>query len=113
MKTANVLSLKMIKSLIKKRTKKRSKEMGGRNPSLLLMQIIIKKHKYSDEIVPATESESNVRDEVNRRTFEAGYTDRDGQPRKRRDTGAGKGDTPRPCNMKKYRENYVKIFGNK
>ncbi len=54
------------------------------------------------------ESEANVKEEVNRRTFKAGYTDRDGQPR----SSAGKGDVPRPCNMKKYRENYELIFGH-
>ena len=26
-------------------------------------------------------------------------------------TGAGKGDTPRPVNQDKYRENYDRIFG--
>lgn len=26
---------------------------------------------------------------------------------------AGKGDTPRPVNQKKYRDNYVRIFGIK
>ncbi len=62
----------------------------------------------SGEGVSFLESEANVREEVNRRTFKAGYTDRDGQPR----TGAGKGDVPRPCNMKKYRENYELIFGH-
>ena len=61
------------------------------------------------EGVSAFESEANVREEVNRRSHKAGYTDRDGQPR---DSGAGKGDVPRPCNMKKYRENYERIFGH-
>ena len=28
-------------------------------------------------------------------------------------SGAGKGDAYRPVNMKKYRENYDKIFGKK
>jgi len=35
----------------------------------------------SGEGISAFESESNVREEVNRRSFKAGYTDRDGQPR--------------------------------
>ena len=71
------------------------------------MEIITKRTKAPNEIVPASESNSSIRDEVNKRTHKAGYTDRDGQP-----TGAGKGDTRRPCNMNKYRENYVKIFGH-
>ena len=37
----------------------------------------------SGEGVSFLESESNVREEVNRRSFKAGYTDRDGQPRDR------------------------------
>ena len=32
------------------------------------------------EIIPATESESNVKDEVTRRTAKAGYTTREGNP---------------------------------
>ena len=73
---------------------------------------ILKRVKAPIEIVPATESESNIKDEVNRRTCKAGYTDRDGQAKISRNDGAGKGDVPRPCNMKQYRENYVKIFGH-
>jgi len=61
-------------------------------------------------IVPATESESSIRDEANHRTWKAGYTDRDGQPKISRNDGAGKGDVPRPCNKKKYDENYDRIF---
>ncbi len=61
------------------------------------------------DIIPITESESNVREEVNNRSFRAGYTDREGQPR----TGAGKGDTPRPGNKKQYDKNYERIFGKK
>ena len=63
------------------------------------------------EIISANESESNVREEVNRRTCRAGYTDRDGQPKISRNNGAGKGDTCRPMNKKKYDENYERIFG--
>ncbi len=72
---------------------------------------ILKRAKQfqSGEGISAFESEANVKEEVNRRTFKAGYTDRDGQPRS---SGAGKGDVPRPCNMKKYRENYERIFGH-
>jgi hypothetical protein len=32
---------------------------------------------------------------------------------KKRSSGAGKGDKPRPVDIKKYCENYDKIFGNK
>jgi hypothetical protein len=38
------------------------------------------KHKTSGEIVSFTESEANVREEVNRRTARAGYTTRLGEP---------------------------------
>lgn len=76
---------------------------------------ILKRAKgfQSGEGVSFTESESNVREEVNRRTFKAGYTDRDGQPKTTRVTSYSKGDSRRPENLKKYRENYVKIFGDK
>jgi len=63
-------------------------------------------------IVPATESESSIKDEVNRRSYKAGYTDRDGQPMRSRSNGAGKGDAPRPVNQTKYEENYIKAFGH-
>lgn len=43
------------------------------------MQILKRARNAELEIVPVTESESNVREEVNRRTWKAGYTDRDGQ----------------------------------
>ena len=76
------------------------------------MEIITNRTKAPTEVVPATESESSIKDEVNRRTHKAGYTDRDGQPRISRNSGAGKGDVPRPCNMKKYRKNYRRIFGH-
>lgn len=68
------------------------------------------KTKAPTEIVSVTESESSIKDEVNRRTCKAGYTDRDGQPKVSRNDGAGKGDVPRPCNMNKYCENYERIF---
>lgn len=51
------------------------------------------------------------KDEINRRSHKAGYTDRDGQPKISRSTGAGKGDVRRPCNKKRYDENYERIFG--
>ena len=71
---------------------------------------ILKRAKgfQSGEGISAFESESNVREEVNRRSHKAGYTDRDGQPR-----GAGKGDAPRPVNKKLYDWNYERIFGHK
>ena len=43
------------------------------------MQILKRAKNVEMDIVPITESESNVREEVNRRTYKAGYTDRDGQ----------------------------------
>ena len=51
--------------------------------------------------------EHEVREEMIRRNVKAGYCERDGTPK-----GAGKGDSPRPVNKKKYDENYVKIFGH-
>ena len=69
--------------------------------------------KASTEIVPITESESSIKDEVNSRTFKAGYTDRDGQPRISRTTSYGKGDAKRPFDRKKYAENYDRIFGKR
>ncbi len=74
------------------------------------MQILKRAKNAEMDIVSVFESEANVREEVNRRTCKAGYTDRDGQQKISRNNGAGKGDVPRPCNMKKYRENYDRIF---
>ena len=75
------------------------------------MEIITKRHKAPNEIIPATESESSIRAEVNRRTYNAGYTDRDGQPKRSRSrNGAGKGDVFRPCNKELYDLNYDRIF---
>lgn len=77
------------------------------------MQILKRARDFqSGEGVSAFESEANVRDEVNRRSCKAGYTDRDGQPKVSRNNGAGKGDVPRPCNKKKYDEGYVRAFGH-
>ena len=75
------------------------------------VQIINGRHKQPDMIVPASVSDSDMKAEVNRRTHKAGLTDRDGQRMK--STGAGKGDAWRPCDMKKYRENYDRIFNKK
>lgn len=59
------------------------------------------------------ESESNIREEANKRTCEAGYTDSDGQPKVSRSLkAAGKGDVPRPVNKQRYDENYRRIFGH-
>ncbi len=63
------------------------------------------------ETIAWNESEANVKEEVNRRSHKAGYTDRDGQQRTSRTTSYSKGDTYRPVNKKKYDENYEKIFG--
>ena len=76
------------------------------------MDIITERHKCPGMIVPASESESSIKDEVNRRTCKAGYTDRDGQPKISRKNGAGKGDVARPCNKKLYDQNYERIFGH-
>ncbi len=75
------------------------------------MQILKRAKNAEMDIVSAAESESVVRDEVNHRTYKAGYTDRDGQPKISRNTGAGKGDVPRPCDKKKFDESYERIFG--
>lgn len=56
------------------------------------MQILKRAKNAEMDIVSASESESIVRDEVNHRTYKAGYTDRDGQPKVSRSNGAGKGD---------------------
>ncbi len=76
---------------------------------------ILKRAKgfQSGEGVSAFESESNVRDEVNRRSHKAGYTDRDGQPKVSRQTSYSKGDSCRPMNKKLYDQNYERIFGHK
>ena len=76
------------------------------------MEILKRAKGDSGEVVPWNESESNLKEEVNRRSHKAGYTDRDGQPKGSRNNGAGKGDVPRPCDMNKYRENYARIFGH-
>ena len=78
-----------------------------------MVNIITERHKAPGMIVPHNESESNIKDEVNRRTYKAGYTDRDGQPKISRNNGAGKGDVQRPTNKKLYDQNYEKIFGHK
>lgn len=76
------------------------------------MEILKRAKGDSGEVIDWNESESNVKEEVNRRTYKAGYTDMDGQPMISRNDGAGKGDVPRPVNKKKYEENYKRIFGH-
>ncbi len=70
------------------------------------MQILRRAKNAEMDIISASESKSNVREEANRRSCKAGYTDRDGQPR----TSSGKGDLYRPVNKKRYDENYDRIF---
>ena len=73
---------------------------------------ILKRAKsfQSGEHISAFESEENVRQEVIRRSTRAGYTESDGTPKINRQ--AGKGDRYRPYNVKKYNENYARIFGH-
>ncbi len=88
---------------------KNIKKSERRNERPQRVQILKRAKNAEMDIISAGESESNVRDEVNRRTCKAGYTDRDGQPK----TGAGKGCVYRPVDKKKYDENYERIFGKK
>lgn len=73
----------------------------------MVLEILKRAKGDAGEGIPWNADQKDVQQEVNHRTHKAGYTDRDGIP-----LGAGKGDIPRPCNMKKYRENYEKIFGH-
>jgi len=57
------------------------------------------------EIVSFRESEKTLRDEVNRRTCKAGYTNREGGP-----SATGR-IISMPANDK-YRKNYRRIFGH-
>ena len=66
----------------------------------------------SGEGIPWNANEADVRQEINQRTYKAGYTDRDGRPKVSRQTNYSKGDSRRPGNSQMYRENYVKIFGH-
>jgi len=59
------------------------------------------------DVLSFNHNKKDIQEEANRRTYKAGYTDRDGQPR-----SAGKGDSPRPVNKKLYDSNYVRIFGH-
>ena len=74
------------------------------------MEILKRAKEFqSGEGVSVFESEANVREEVNRRTYKAGYTDRDGQPKVSRNDGAGKGDVARPCDKEAYDMGYDNI----
>lgn len=70
---------------------------------------ILKRARSGGELVSPKTSKKDLKAEVNRRTHKAGYTDRDGQPKTSRMTNYSKGDSRRPCNLKKYRENYDNI----
>ena len=56
------------------------------------------------DLVPPDASEKSVRDEVNRRTHRAGYTDRDGQPMLRREIVSRW--------SRKYSNNFQRAFGH-
>jgi len=57
------------------------------------------------DLVPENVSETDLRDEVNRRTAKAGYTTRLGEPPYRT-------KIMQQPPTEQYRENYVKIFGH-
>ena len=67
------------------------------------MQILKRARNAEMDIVSATESESNVREEVNRRTYKAGRTNREGGP-----LTTGK-IIMKPA-TEQYRKNYRRIF---
>ena len=69
------------------------------------MQILNRARNAEMDIIPATESESNVRDEVNRRSYKAGYTNREGGP-----LTTGRIIIKPPTEQ--YRKNYRRIFGH-
>jgi len=69
------------------------------------MEILKRARNTEMDIIPITESEGNVREEVNRRTHKAGYTDRDGQCKVSPEI------VSKPSNDK-YRQNYARIFGH-
>lgn len=74
------------------------------------MEILKRAKGDAGEGIPWNANQKDVQQEINHRTYKAGYTDRDGQPKVSR-SGAGKGDAFRPVNKKKYDKNYEKIFG--
>jgi len=69
------------------------------------MQILKRAKNTEMDIVSVTESETNVREEVNRRSYKAGYTNREGGPRT-----SGRIMIKPPTEQ--YRRNYVKAFGH-
>jgi len=69
------------------------------------LEILERAKGNAGEIVPFNADEKDLREEVNRRTYKAGYTNREGGPAK-----SGR-IISMPANDK-YRENYVKIFGH-
>lgn len=77
------------------------------------MEILKRAKGDSGEMVPFNANKKDLQDEVNCRTYKAGYTNRDGQPKISRNNGAGKGDVYRPVDKKKYDRNYERIFGKK
>jgi len=57
------------------------------------MQILKRARNAEMDIIPTTESESNVREEVNRRSFKAGYTTKYGEcPHRTKIMNRGYGD---------------------
>lgn len=70
------------------------------------MEIIKRAKCVSDgEVVAWNENKKNIQEEANRRTYKAGYTNREGGP------PATGNIRSMPANDR-YRENYVKIFGH-
>lgn len=69
------------------------------------MQILKRAKGESGETVAWNESEANVREEVNRRTCKAGYTNREGGP-----PATGR-IIMKPAN-EQYRKEYRRIFGH-
>jgi len=69
------------------------------------LEILKRAKGNSGEIVPFNADEKDLREEINRRTCKAGYTNSEG----------GSASSGRIVSMPandKYRENYVKIFGH-
>ena len=78
------------------------------------MEILKRAGTVNDgDLVSPLISEKELKSEVNHRSHKAGYTDRDGQPKRSRNNGAGKGDVFRPCNKELYDQNYERIFGHR
>jgi len=77
------------------------------------MQLLKRARNSEMDVIPLGESENNIQDEANLRSYKAGYTDRDGQQMISRNNNAGKGDVSRPCNKALYDKNYERIYGKK